>query len=333
MNALNQELMNVEAAAALIRNGETLAIAGDETTLAALPCGNWIGGTISYFVGQHGGVTTRSQVFVTRIPAYEGLQPSITHYDTASLSQVCVEAPANGFSLIILPAFSDVHVDYAQNAPSYEEMYMKPLVGWISGIHLDDLGQRTPKVRDGRVQALVENQAVVVHVPLPDNVSAQVDIVNLFSQGSGDTLEFEQTGFEMGHCLVNGERTSLAKYLKAIGHDTRLPLVADYSGALINVSLKAVDEANDKVEFYAPVFPHVRYRLAQQFSSQYESALGEAIADLPKETAFSCNCILNYLYCDLQGKRTGHVTGPMTFGEVAYLLLNQTMVQLSLETH
>ena len=43
---------------------------------------------------------------------------------------------------------------------------------------------------------------------------------------------------------------------------------------------------------------------------------------------FSCNCILNYLYGGLEGKHTGSVYGPITFGEIAHLLLNQTLVQL-----
>jgi hypothetical protein len=46
------------------------------------------------------------------------------------------------------------------------------------------------------------------------------------------------------------------------------------------------------------------------------------------DVEFSCNCILNYLYGELEGKRTGALKGPMTFGEVAYQLLNQTMVYL-----
>jgi hypothetical protein len=333
MKALQQMLVSPEKAAEMIKSGVMLAIAADETVLASLPTGNWIGGTIAYFMGQHGGITTRDQVFVTPLPSYPGLKATITHYDAASLSQVCVEAPANGFSLIILPAFSEVHFDYAQNASMYDDMFMKPLVGWISGIHLDDMGKRSPKVRDGRNSNLLENQAVVIHMPLPDNISANVNIVNLFSQGNGDVLEFQTSGFEASECLVNGKLTSLAKYLKSIDHDNRLPLVADYSGAMINVSLKSVDHEQNKVDFYGPVFPHVPYKLAQPFAGSYETAFAQATADLPENASFSCNCILNYLYSELEGNRTGHVTGPMTFGEVAYVLLNQTMVHLTLETH
>lgn len=333
MNALQQMLLTPEKASELINSGIMLAVAADEAVLAALPCGNWIGGTIPYFMGHNGGVTTRNHVFVTPIPKYEGLTPTVTYYDTASLSQVCVEAPANGFSLIILPAFSEVHMDYAQHAALYDDMFMKPVVGWIAGIHLDDMGKRAPKVRDGRTTSLLENAAVVIHVPLPDNMSANVNIINLFKQGDGDVLEFQTSGFEATQCLVNGVPTSLAKYLLSIKHDSRLPLVADYSGASINVSLKAVDQEHDHVEFYAPVFEHVPYKLASPIDGSYIASFLKEAEQLPAQASFSCNCILNYLYCELEGQRTGNVTGPMTFGEVAYVLLNQTMVHLTLETY
>lgn len=333
MSAIGQMLVSPAQAADMIGNGMTLAIAADESILRSLPSGHWIGGSIPYFMGPQGGVTARDQVFVTPIPHFEGLAPRITHYDVATLSQVCVEAPDNGFSLIILPAFSDVHFDYAQDAAMYDDMFMKPVVGWVAGIHLQDLGKASPQVRDGRQAALLDNTAVVIHVPLPAHISANVNIVNLFQQGTGDALAFESSGFEASRCLVNGRPVSLAQYLKGIGHDSQLPLVANYNGAQVNVSIKAIDLAEDRVEFYGPVFPGMVYKTAQPFEGQYEAAFLQATAQLSSQASFSCNCILNYLYCGLDGKRTGQVTGPMTFGEVAYVLMNQTMVHLALETH
>jgi hypothetical protein len=47
--------------------------------------------------------------------------------------------------------------------------------------------------------------------------------------------------------------------------------------------------------------------------------------------AFSCNCILNYIYGNLEGKKLAGTAGPITFGEIAYQLLNQTMVYLEFE--
>lgn len=323
-------LMSVEEAGVLVKSGGWFSIAGDEALLRRLPSGHWIGGTIPYFVGQDGGRTTREQVFVTTLPVAAGHAPSLRWYDAASLPKVCTDAPANGFTIVVIPAFCDLHSAFAREAPHYDDMYLKPLLGWIAGIHLDDLGSKAPLVVSGETGEFDGARAIVMHVPLPDTQYARIDIVNLFEQGEGDRIRFTESGFHARDCLVNGKLANFADYLTQHKIDTRLPLVADYSGAMINVSVKGVDEADRRVDFYAPVFDDTEYRIARPVPD-YEAALAGALPADAAHTAWSCNCILNYLYSGLEGKRTGPITGPMTFGEVAYQLLNQTMVTLSID--
>lgn len=323
-------LMSVDEAAVLLRSGGCYAVAAEEALLRRLPRGRWIGGSIPYFVGQDGGRTTRDHVFVTALPTSAGLEPQLRWYGAAELPQVCTDAPENGFSLVIIPAFSDLHSQFAREAPQYEDMYLKPLLGWIAGIHLDDLGRQSPVVVHGATGEVDGARALVMHVPLAPAKLARLDIVNLFEPGDGDRIRFTESGFHARDCLVNGRPVNLADYLKAQAIDTRLPLVADYSGAMINVSFKGVDEADRRVDFYAPVFDDTEYRVARPVAD-YGAALAAALPLDAAHTAWSCNCILNYLYSELEGKRTGPITGPMTFGEIAYQLLNQTMVVLSID--
>jgi len=323
------KLVSLEEAAALIRSGKVLSIAADAALLEQLPPGNWIGGTIPYFMAQDGGETTREKVFVTQIDAAAGT-PTIRYYDTAELSRVCVDAPESGFSLIILPAFSESHSHFARDAPSFPDMYMKPLAGWIAGIHLDDLGNDKPLVFSGNDAKGHEEGAVVMHVTLPPERIAQIGIINLFKQGTGDKIRFTTSGFSAEGCLINGKPTNFAEYVKANQLDTRLPLVADYCGAMINVSIKEVDEQAGRVDFYAPVFDDVEYRIAAPVTD-YVEAFRSAAPQQCGQIAFCCNCILNYLYSELEGKRVERMFGPMTFGEVAYQLLNQTLVYVTIE--
>jgi len=53
----------------------------------------------------------------------------------------------------------------------------------------------------------------------------------------------------------------------------------------------------------------------------FKSATSGMSSDIP----FACNCVLNYQYVKLEGARAG-LPGPCTFGEIAFQLLNQTMV-------
>lgn len=328
-SAVSGRMMGLSEATALIRGGGHFSVAGDEALLRQLPRGHWIGGTIPYFMGQDGGVTTRDQLYVAQVPVINGL-PMIRFYDQISLERVCADAPENGFSIIVMPAFSAVHSLFARNAPGYEDMYLKPLVGWISGIHLSDLGRASPLVVNGETLEFDGERALVMHVPLPESKYAQIDIINLFTQGEGDRIRFPAKGFSATDCLINGQPGNFAQYVSSRAIDAKLPLVADYSGAMINVSIKSVDAGKGTVDFYAPVFDDIEYRFAAPVPD-YVSAFHTALPGQTGPIGFSCNCVLNYLYSELEGKRVPAMLGPMTFGEVAYQLLNQTLVYLTIE--
>jgi hypothetical protein len=322
-------LWNLEQTSQAIRNGEVLSLAADEELLARLPKGAWIGGTIPYFMSDEGGQITRDKIFASRLPC-KASEVSIRTYGTPDLAKILVDAPENGFSIIIIPALSEAHSAYARNAPGFEGMFLKPIIGWISGVHLDDLGKVSPKVFDGHAGLISNHRAVVLHVKLPPNKIANMGIVNLFSQGRGDAIKFPETGFSASRCFVNGRACNFADYLTEKKIDTRLPLVADYCGAMVNVSFQTVDQHKKTVSFYAPVFDDVEYRIAQPVKD-YVAGFQAALPKMNGDVTFSCNCILNFLYSELEGKKTAHMTGPMTFGEVAYQLLNQTMVYMVVE--
>jgi hypothetical protein len=324
-----QGLVSLQQAVELIDQGHALAIAGDESLLKQLPRGNWIGGTIPYFMDQRGGTVSRDKLYINDLSGV-GSRIDIRSYSTHNLPELVNEAPDNGFSLIILPGGSDILSCYAKNAPDYEDIFLKPIIGWVSGHHLDDAASATPKVINGLDGEPWDNRAVAMHVGLPETKTAQLDIVNLFQQGEGHTFRFAESGFSAGDCLIDGAPGNFADFLRQQEIDTRLPLVADYSGAMVNVSIKGTDSERGTVEFYAPVFSGVDYKLAAPVADYID----EFMAVTPNaggSWVFSCNCILNYLYMDLEGQRTANITGPFTFGEIAYQLLNQTLVYLSVE--
>lgn len=326
---LQQRLMSVDAASALIRAGRACCVAGDEALLRRLPQGNWVGGTIPYFMTEQGGLCSRSEVFVTDLSGVSVLaQPRV--YDPASLSRVCAEGPEHGFTLLLLPAFSGVHEAFAQEAPGYPEMYLRPLVGWVSGVHLDDIGRVAPLVFDGASGRALADAAVALHVAVPPSLTVHVDIVNPFQPQPGPVIEFDRGGFTVADCRIDGRPHNLYDWLLAQRHDTRLPLVADCCGALVNVSIKFMDAAQRRVSFYAPVFAGTAYHLARPVGD-YVNAFGETLAaqPLPGQPVFSCNCVLNHAYGELEGRQLP-VHGPATFGEIGYQLLNQTLVYLSL---
>ncbi len=235
------ELISIQAVAKLIRGGATLSLAGSEAALDQLPQGNWIAGTIPYFLTESGGVVESDKVFVTDLTGLGRL--TLASYGADGLSGIVGNCPDNGFALTIIPSGSTAHQVFAANAASFEGAFLKPTVGWISGVHISQIGKATPKVFDGRTGAKYEDRAVVMYVDLPPEKLVSVEIVNLFEPGGGDVLHFEEDSFNVETVLVNGERLNFAKYIRDQGFDSgSLPLVGDFGGANINVSLQTVGQ-------------------------------------------------------------------------------------------
>src|SRR5207245_11484226 len=103
-----------------------------------------------------------------------------------------------------------------------------------------------------------------LHVALPAGETADVEIVNIFERSEGPDIRFETDGFgPVTDCAINGKNTNFARWLTDNKVDTQLPLIADYNGALINVSIQGVDPKAGTVSLYAPVFRDRSYRLAK----------------------------------------------------------------------
>ncbi len=319
-----------EEVATLISEGKNLLLAGDEALLEQLPKGNWIGGSIPYFMSEKGGITSKEAILVDEIPDV-ATNISLKSYDFASIKNIYKDGYENGFTIVIIPASSETHLTFAINAPDYKDFALKPLIGWISGVKLDELGQKTPKTFIGTGPDKSEKKAVAMHVELPKGKFAEIDIINIFEQGEGDVIEFPESGFQAGEAIINGQRQNFAEYVLEKKLDTRLPLVADYNGTMINISFQSIDEKKKVVNFFAPVFTNVKYKLAAPVADYIKAFTNLLPDEGMNEQLFSCNCILNYLYSELEGKKTGNITGPITFGEIAYQLLNQTMVNLEIK--
>jgi len=326
---MKQAMHEVAEVRDLIGAGKKLLLAADEHLLDSLPRGTWIGGTIPYFMTDAGGVRTHNRIYVTELPSYATVA-SIKHYDEETIPNVYVEGPAHGFSFIMIPAMSRTHLGFALKAPTYQGFATLPLVGWVTGVDLADFGRLAPKIFDGPSHRSYSEGALVMHVGLPATKVAELDILNMFTQGEGETIEFLDDSFIVRDALIEGRRMALVDYLLDRKIDTRLPLVANYAGAMINTCFQQVNETTRTVTFFAPVFSGVQYKVAAAQGDYVENFARRMPQAAAERVLFSCNCILNYLHAGLEGRKTGTLTGPVTFGEIAYQLLNQTLVYLRL---
>ena len=335
MGTSNNKLLSVAETIQLIEQGKVLVLSGEEALLAQLPKGNWIGGTIPYFFLKDGaGRLDKENIYVSDFTD-SVTEFQVKTYSKENLHTVCQGGYENGFHFMILPALVDIHASFALNSKDYKDLYKNPLIGLIAGIDLDELGTgKASKTFNGSTGEHYTNDAVVLHAKLKDSQVARLEIINVFEASNEIKLEVEQDGFRVKDCKINGETVNLYRYIKEQEIDISYPLVCDYSGATINTSFQSLDDEKEEVLFYAPLFKGKVYTTSNTFES-YVATFGKKSKEvLSRETnlIYNCNCILNYVYGQLDKKSIGF-SGATTFGEIAYQLLNQTFTYLAIDEH
>ena len=313
---------------AMIRAGRILLLAGAEGLLTQLPAGRWIGGTATAFLTHAGGATERGRIFYSDLTDH-AQTVDIERLEALELPDLAQHYPQNGFSVLILPGLSEILHRFTSDGADYPGLFHSPLVGWISAADPTGTEPASAKIFAGNGQAHAEHGALM-HVSLPRGQASQIDIVNLFSTGKGAVIIFPEEGLSATSCLVDGTRENLAAYITAHHIDAKLPLISDDHGAAVNVSIRVVDAQEQRVDFFSPVFTTLNYRFATPLTD-FPAAFDRAIATIePGDIAFACTCVLNYQQARLEGRRTGPFTGPVTFGEIAYIALSQTFACLSI---
>jgi len=316
-------LITFDKTADLIHSGKLLHIAGSGELLKKLPKGNWIGGSTEYFMEYDRCEVSGELLFVSQFP-YDNFK--IKSYSAGDIKNVAEDAYDSGFSIVIVPFDSAVHIEYAENASGFKDMFIKNIAGWVAGMNLNK-SEQTPITVNGTTGEVRADGAVALHMETPSGKTVSINILNIFEQDeSSPVIEFTKEGFSTENCVINGSEVNLATYLAESGLDTRLPLVGDYSGHGINISFKSVE--NGIVNFYAPVFKGIKYRIAKSIPSYEDEFIRQLSSHADTESVFTCNCILNFLYCNLEGKRV-QAAGPITFGKIAYQLVNQTLVYIT----
>ncbi len=311
----------------LIKQNHILSLAADEKVLDKLPQGNWIAGTIPYFMDVDGGKLDKNRIFVDDLTDF--VQDfKITKYDKSNVKNIGNEGFENGFTVAVIPSDSQTLSEFAPNSLDYENIYKNPIVGFIAGIDMNELKTATAKTFFGKEPLKSEELCVAIHVKIPDNKVAASEIVNLNTiDPDSPKIEFPETSFTQSECFINGKKENIADFLTRENY--KLPLIADYQGALINRDIKIVDNENKKVHFFSPLFKGEKYRLAKPIDN-YLQKFDDLLKNINKdELAYAVICVSYLNLGNLEGK-TIPVTGPFTFGEISYQLLNQTVVYLKI---
>ena len=316
-------LLTLQATSELIAQNKLLHISASQELLKKLPQGNWIGGSSEFRAMQSEVEDTKEKlcVFELDFGSY-----NIKNYNQENVADFTADTYDNGFSIVIIPAETDILQEYAKKCMNFKDLFLKNVVGWIAGSNTSE----PPIAVNGQTGEVFANEAVILNVSLPAEKLAIVNVVNIFSANENSPqIEFTDEGFSAKTFLVDGKEAVIVDYAKENNIDLQLPLVAAYYGAEVNASVVNIDD-NKVITFGAPLFPGIIYRFAKP-QGEYSEVFRNRIQSIKnKECLFSCNCISNMMHGDLLKYDLGGFYGPYVYGEIAYQLVNQTLVYLQI---
>ena len=320
---MTQGLFTPDEVSAMILAGDKLLLAGDAKLLSQLPAGNWIGGSTPFFILYPENRTTSfDKIFVSQLPSFV-TKVEVREYDETNIQTIFKDGQQNGFTVLIMPYASPVAVEYSINATNYEDFAIYPVCGWISGQPLEIIMTEKSYTASGLAPGVLSEKGVAMHITLPESKYAEVHIFNPYKQGDGDGITFEESSLMVKDAMINGEKRNFAEYLRGIGYDMQMPLIANYSGAMINDVICAIDGA--EVPMSAPVFKHVDYRLGLVDDNIVEPTL------LSEKIIFSVTCIGNFIQPHICEQYLRKMNGPVVFGEIAYQQIGQTTVYVTVD--
>ncbi len=344
---MKRQLYTLNEVTKFIKEGRKMVLSGGEKILSKLPKGNWIGGTSTFFMNTDKGVSTRNMIFVDDLTEVAE-DFNIVLYDEKNIKKIAIESFYNGFTVLILPIDSKVFEEFSLHSLSYDEIFNNPVVGFVEGVLEEEVVEDYdkqgatqseasynetfyPTVFDGKTGKRYTDKAVAIHIELPDNKVARAEILNVETiDKNSKGIVFPKTSFTQSECVINGEKQNIADFLEDVGYQTNYNLVADYNGSIVSRDVKEINPVTREVTFYTAIFNDEVYYLANKIDD-YKELFERNLTYTSKENVpYSCMCMSYYMRGDLKNRKI-NIEGVFGFGEIAFHVLNRTLVFLEID--
>jgi hypothetical protein len=314
-----------------INAGRIMMLSGSENALKGLPAGKWIAGSTPYFVDGIG-VYDNDKIFVNDFTIVAKNAKTVS-YDVNDIEKIAVNGYDNGITLVCIPIDSEVYYSFANNSMRYEDIFKNPVVGFIAATKLEDYGKAKPYVADGADGKLDSEKAVVLYVELPEFLSARTEIEN-FDTIDEETPEiiFPKDGFVQSDCTIDGKPGNIADFFENVvkpklGGYTQM--ITSQNGALINRDTKIVDTKKGETTFFSPIYAGDKYHLVKN-GKDYLKMFNDSLSARRSDVVACFSCVSYFFGGNFTGKPVVK-NGNYAFGEIAYQLLNKTIVTLEID--
>lgn len=314
-----------------IEAGRVMMLSGSEQALAGLPKGKWIAGTSPYFMDGVG-KCNEEKIFVDDFTLI-AKNSKVATYDKNTIQNIAKNGFKNGFVLVTMPIETDVYYTFSDNSLEYEGMFDNPVVGYVACMRMDQYGKVKSKTASGIDGQLSEELASVLYVELPDHLAARTEIMNFDTiDEETPTIVFPKTSFVQSDCLIDGKPGNISDYFEhtvkpKLGGYTQL--ITSQNGALINRDPKVVNCETGETSFYSSIYAGDEYHLVKN-GADYFAMFNDTLKAKKADIATCISCV-SYFFGGNFTDRSIVKNGVYAFGEIAYQILNKTIVTLEID--
>ena len=323
---MENKLYTKDEVKTFILQGRVMLLAGSPRALEGLPAGKWIAGSTVYFIDKVG-LKDEERIFVydfTNIAKDVFLEV----FDENNINKIAFNSFETGFTLVTMPMDTLVLENFSKNSLSYDGIFDYPVAGFVAGVDIEKIGVEKSVVVSGMDGKLLYDKAAVMHVKVSNDYYVHSEILN-FDEIEPDSPEivFPKTSYVQSSCLIDGKQGNIANLFRTLPFE-RQKLVQNQCGALINRESVSINSLKKEVQFYAPVVAGEKYRLGRK-RENYIDGFNKKLNT--KNNVLLClSCIMYYLHGDFEGKKFSY-NCIITYGEIAYQLLNKTVVTVEVE--
>jgi len=328
---MENRLYSKEEVINFINAGRTMLLSGSEKALSGLPKGKWIGGTTPYFMDGVGKVD-EDKIFVDDFTLI-AKNAKLEVFDSSNIQNIAKKGYDNGFIVMTVPIDSQVYFDFSDHSLEYDNIYDNPLVGFVSCCKFEDFGNVKTYSVSGLDGKLVDDKAVALYVELPKHLAARCEIMNFDTiDETTSKVVFPKTSFKQSDCLIDGKPGNISEYFEnvvkpKIGGYTQM--ITSQNGALINRDPRVVDTKTGETSFFSPVYAGDEYYLVKP-GSDYFKMFNDNLKAKQSDVVTCLSCISYYFGGNFEN-RSICKNGVYAFGEIAYQLLNKTIVTLEID--
>jgi hypothetical protein len=309
----------------MISKGDILVLTGNLQVLACLPKGRWIAATNDKFlVDSTQLLTDENNIFVFNLTDYAE-EISIKTYNTDTIQAIYDDAYDNGFTVLLCTWESDTLKEYAMNASEYSQFAYKVVFGWVANGYI---AGKVPSLAVNGADASYQGEnAVAMHVKLPQDKFAELHVFSPYKPGKGDVFTFDSNGLQFEEVYINGVKRNFKEYLKErnFSRNQMIILAGDYAGMTMNTTIVPERPSDDQrfLYFSCPIYKNIEYRIVEL----------EPAAETPEfgtDIVMSYSCITNFERPELF-KYLKNMNGPFVYGEIAYYQMNMATVYLTID--